>query len=267
MVSCREMFCEIICHIFESWCPFYSVSGRNAPNCMTSMWSNWLLDYLATHPNAKIRYWQSDMRLLIHSDALFLVEWDAKINYGGYFYLGWNHNDDEPQKINGAVNVSSSLLHLFAVSVAERELGGTFYNPKKGKILRLTLEEMGWKQGPTTIFVDNNTASGICNSTIKRQRSRAMNGQYFWLIDQVNLNKYRIKWAPGLEKMADYFTKHFAAAQHRNVRPFYVHMHNSLQVIQKVNKKVSDKKVSALLRGCVNIPTIPVAQTRAPLFW
>ena len=39
----------------------------------TRMWSNWLLDYLATHPDAKIRYWQSDMRLLIHSDASFLV--------------------------------------------------------------------------------------------------------------------------------------------------------------------------------------------------
>ena len=70
--------------------------------------------------------------------------------------------------------------------------------------------------------------------------------------------------------MADYFTKHFAAAHHCNVRPFYVHMQNSPRVIRKVNKKVSDKKVSdetlsARLRGCVNIPTIPVAQFRAPL--
>ena len=40
----------------------------------TEIWSNWLLDYLATHPDAKIRYWQSNMRLLIHSDASFLVE-------------------------------------------------------------------------------------------------------------------------------------------------------------------------------------------------
>ena len=104
-------------------------------------------------------------------------------NYGGYFYLRWNQNDDEAQKINGAVNVSASLLPLVAISVAEAELGGTFYNAKKGKILRLTLEEMGWKQGPTTIFVDNNTTSGICNSTIKRQRLRSMNSQYFWLID------------------------------------------------------------------------------------
>ena len=195
------------------------------------------------------------------------MEWDSKSNYGGYFYLGWNQNDNEPQKSNGAINVSASLLPLVAISVAEAELRGTFYNAKKGKILRLTLEEMGWKQGPTTIFVNNNMASGICNSTIKQQQSRAMNGQYCWLIDQVNLNTYQIKWAPGLENMADYFTKHFASAHHRNVRLFCVHMHNSPRVIRKVNKIVSDKKVSARLKACVNIPTIPVARTRAPLVW
>ena len=99
-----------------------------------------------------------------------------------------------------------------------------------------------------------------------------MNGHYFQLIDQVNLSTYQIVWAPGLENMADYFTKHFAAAHNRNVQPFYVHMHNSPRLIRKVDKKVSDKKVSdekvsARLRGCVNIPTIPVARTRAPLVW
>ena len=109
----------------------------------TRMWANWLLGYLATHPNAKIRYWQSDMRLIIHSDASFLVEWGVKSNYGGYFYLGWNQNDDTPQQINGAVDVSASLLPLVTISVAEAGLGGTFYNAKKGKILLLTLEEMG----------------------------------------------------------------------------------------------------------------------------
>ena len=116
---------------------------------------------------------------------------------------------------------------------------------------------MGHKQGPTTIFVDNNTASRICNSTIKRQRSRSMKGQYFWLLDQVNLNTYRIIQAPGLENLADYFTKHFAAAHHRTVRLFYVHMHNSPRVIRKV-----DRTVSARLRGCVDVPAKPVARAR-----
>ena len=68
-----------------------------------------------------------------------------------------------------------------------------------------------------------------------------MNGQYFWLIDEVNLNTYQIKWAPGLEIMADYFTKNFAASRHCDVRPFYVQMQNSPRVIWKVNKKLSDK--------------------------
>ena len=58
------------------------------------------------------------MRLIIHSDESFLVEWDAKNNYGRYFYLGWNQNNDEPQQINRAVDVSASLLPLVAISVA-----------------------------------------------------------------------------------------------------------------------------------------------------
>ena len=92
---------------------------------VTKMWADWMLDYLTTHPNAKIRYWQSDMRLIIHSDASFLTELDAKGNYGGCFYLGWNQANDEPQKINSAVDVSASLLPLVAISVAEAELRGT----------------------------------------------------------------------------------------------------------------------------------------------
>ena len=125
---------------------------------------------------------------------------------------------------------------------------------------------MGFKQGPTTIFVDNNSASGICKNTIKRQLLRSMNGQYFWLIDQVNLNTYRIVWAPGLENLADYFTKHFSAAHHRAVRPYCVQMPNSPITIRKVNKEAEGKN-SALLRGCVDVPARSGARGRAPLVW
>ena len=83
------------------------------------------------------------MRLLIRSDASSLVEWDAKSNYRGYFYLGWNQNDNEPQIINGAVDISASLLPLVAISVAEADLRGTFYNAKKGELIP------PWFVGPT----------------------------------------------------------------------------------------------------------------------
>ena len=78
----------------------------------TRHWANLLLDYLATHPNGKTQLWLSEMRLLIHSGASFLVEWDGKSNYGGFFYLGWNKRDEEEQKINGAIEVSASILPL-----------------------------------------------------------------------------------------------------------------------------------------------------------
>ena len=203
---------------------------------------------------------------MVHSDASFIVEWDGKSNFGGVFYLGWHQRDDKEQKINGTIEVTASVLPLVVILVAEAEMGGAFYNGKKAMIFRLPLDEMGYKQGPTTIYVDNNTASGICNNTINRQRSRSMNGQNFWLIDQVKLGRLRIVWAPGLENRANYFTKHFPAAHHRAVRPYYVHMPNLPRTIRKVIRE-TNKTVSARLRGCVDVPAKTIARERTPLVW
>ena len=52
---------------------------------------------------------------------------------GGYFYLRWNQNDDEPQQINRAVDVSAFLLPLVAISVSEAELGGRFIMQKRAR--------------------------------------------------------------------------------------------------------------------------------------
>ena len=48
---------------------------------------NQLLDFVATYPNAKIRYKASDMHLWIDSDAAYLVAPNAKSKTVGYFYL------------------------------------------------------------------------------------------------------------------------------------------------------------------------------------
>jgi hypothetical protein len=45
-----------------------------------------LLDYLATHPDAKIRFQASDMILHIHSDASYLSVSEARSRLGGLFY-------------------------------------------------------------------------------------------------------------------------------------------------------------------------------------
>jgi hypothetical protein len=47
-----------------------------------------LLDYLATHHDAKIRYHKSDMILHIHSDASYLSVSHAHSSLGYSFYCG-----------------------------------------------------------------------------------------------------------------------------------------------------------------------------------
>jgi hypothetical protein len=52
--------------------------------------TNQMLDYLATHPDATIRYHVSDMVLHIHSDASYLSVSHAHSRLGGLFFLSSN---------------------------------------------------------------------------------------------------------------------------------------------------------------------------------
>jgi hypothetical protein len=52
--------------------------------------TNKLFDYLATHPDATIRYHASDMILHIHSDASYLSVSNARSRLGGLFFLETN---------------------------------------------------------------------------------------------------------------------------------------------------------------------------------
>jgi hypothetical protein len=183
----------------------------------------WLRDYLSTHPDATIRYRASDMVMNIHSDASYLSERGARSRAAGYFFLGWAPVDGQPIRLNGAILVVSAILRCVAASAAEAELGALFLNMKEARVIRLTLEELGHPQPPSPIHVDNSTAVGIVNGTIKRQRSRAMEMRYFWACDQVDAGHFLVVWHPGLENLADYFSKHHEARHHKHVRPFYLH--------------------------------------------
>jgi hypothetical protein len=80
-----------------------------------------LLDYAATHPNAAITFFPSDMILHIHSDASYLSEPEAKSRFGGYFFLSSKLMDDngnmKPEPLrNSAIHVISKLLKNVVVS-------------------------------------------------------------------------------------------------------------------------------------------------------
>jgi hypothetical protein len=174
-----------------------------------------LLDYLATHPDATVRFHASDMILNIHSDASYLLEANTHSQACGHFFMGWRTDPTKPIKLNGAFFTLCAILPFVVASSAEAKLGALFLNCKQATIFRLTLA-----QPPTPIHCDNSTAVGIANNTVKWQRSQSMEMCFFWVADAVEQGKFDIKYYPGKENLADYQSKHHLGTNHKAVRPW-----------------------------------------------
>ena len=59
------------------------------------------LDYMATHPNAKLCYYASDMVLNVHSDASYLSAPNKRSRAAGYYFIGSVPKNCQPIKLNG----------------------------------------------------------------------------------------------------------------------------------------------------------------------
>jgi len=146
-----------------------SLSTQQAvPTEQTERYVKQFLDYLATHPHAKIRYFTSDMILQLHTDAAYANKSRSRSTAAGHFSLGKQPTHGKPLFLNGAIHTLCTVLKHVTASAAEAELGSLFLNAQDTKKLRLALEEMGHPQGPTPITCNNATAVGIANNTIKR---------------------------------------------------------------------------------------------------
>jgi hypothetical protein len=71
------------------------------------------MDYLATHPDAAIRYHASDMILHIHIDASYLSVSNARSCHVGLFFLGNKY--PEQDTLNGSIlNVAAIIKNVDA---------------------------------------------------------------------------------------------------------------------------------------------------------
>ena len=75
--------------------------------------------------------------------------------------------DGEVIYLNGAIFVHSTILKFVAASAAEAKLGALFLNAKEGRIIQLTLQELGHPQPTSSIHCDNTTAAGIAHGKVK----------------------------------------------------------------------------------------------------
>ena len=98
---------------------------------------------------------------------------------------------------------------------------------KEATALRTALEEMGHPQPATPIQVDNSTACGLANRTIKHRRSKAIDMRFYWVQDCVDRNQFHVYWIKGSDnKFADYLSKHHPTKHHVYMRSQILHQGN-----------------------------------------
>jgi hypothetical protein len=137
-------------------------SSQAAPTEYTMSLVKWLLNSVATQPNAILTYKKSDMILAAHSDVSYHSEAAARSQVGGHFFCS---KDSKNPRNNNAVHNISKILKVIMSSAAKAELGALHINARKAVPMHQLLKEMGHKQPKTPIKTDNSTTS---NHNIQR---------------------------------------------------------------------------------------------------
>jgi hypothetical protein len=210
-----------------------------------------LLDYLATHPDATIRYNASDMILSVCSDAAYLVLPNARSRAAGLFFLANRHgatSTPPAPKPNGPVHVLCKTLRTVAASASEAETGALFLNAQEAVPMITALQEMGHPQPPTgtPLETDNATAHGILHAQVRMRKSKAFDMRYHWLKDRIAQGQFNLYWKKGATNAADYFSKHHPPAHHRRER------HRYLVAVARRTLSTSRPSVTSYVRGCVS---------------
>jgi hypothetical protein len=171
--------------------------------------------------------------------------------------LAASQQRSDPIKLNGTIHITFTILKLVAASAAEAELGALFLNAQGAKVLQLTLAELGHPQPPIPIHIDNTTTVGTVNNTIKRQQLRAIEMQYFWLLDGRTQTYFKFYYQPGQEHLRNYPSKHHTVNIHQHVWPYNVHTNRSPVLLLQAMKP-------SIWQGCAEILGDPYSK-KSPL--
>ena len=76
-------------------------------------------------------------------------------------------------------------MHNVMGSAAEAKIGATYINGQEYFPIQTTLAKMGQSKPPTAMQVDNSTAEGLSNRTIKQKRSKAIHMRFYLVQDHV----------------------------------------------------------------------------------
>ncbi len=174
------------------------------------------LDYAESQEVTIVAYRASNMRLGIHSNALYQSEPKACSKAGSHMFMAGM--EDIPINYGMVIN-TLQIIRAVMLSAAEAELGVLFINTKISVSIWQKLEEMGNPQTRTFIQSTNSTAHTLLNNKILPKAPKAMDMQFHWLRCREAQDQYQIFWRPGTQNLVDYWTKYHPASHHKAFWP------------------------------------------------
>ena len=141
------------------------------------------------------------------------------------------------------------ILHNIVASAAEAEYGALFLNDQATVPIQTKLIEMHIPQPPTPIQVDNSTAVGIANKSIKQKCSTAMDMHFHWIHDKILQGHFHVFSKPGPTNLVDYHSKHPPTPHHIKVRHTNLHEpHSSQTTLQGCVKSLNRNTTGTSIR-------------------
>ena len=128
------------------------------------------------------------------------------------------------------------------VSAAKAEIGAAYINDQEAVPIRTLLCKLGHPQPATPIQVDNSTADGFANDTIKQKRSKAIDMRFYWIRNRTSQGQFLIYWQPDITNLGNYHTKEHSPAHHQLMQRTYLH----------TSEELAQCAIAHILRGCVN---------------
>ena len=139
------------------------------------------MDVIATQYDFITKYSSSDMKLAVHSNAMYLSKPNARSRSGGHFFL--SNKAKIPQK-NGAIFNISHIIKHFMTSATEAKLVALYIMARKAVYIRILLGKMGHKQPPKPLQKDNAVADAVCYGRIKPKRTKAIDMRFHRIRDR-----------------------------------------------------------------------------------
>ena len=131
-------------------------------------------------------------------------------------------------RLIGRILSITQIMSNVMGSAAEAKIGAAYINDQEAVLIRTLILKLRHTPPATPIQVDNSTADGFADDTIKQKRSKGIDMHFYWIHDCTSQGQFLVYWQTGITNLGDYHRKHFSPAHHQLMRPKYLHTSGEL---------------------------------------